>query len=201
MEKKALKDAILNSSLVFFKDAPFQKVSTNDIVTHAGVSKGLLFHYFKDKRTLYLTLYEHIWDNIKHHVLHDDQMNDPNLFVRLNHFFYSQRAYLLHHSDEAQFLKRVHLTSDESIVKKRTHIYQSTQNQFYKRIFDHIDTGLFKSDLDLQDAYKVLVWTLQRVVSDWEKSQKENNTHDALTLLGDELAHYLKFFESLFLKA
>lgn len=200
MEKKALKDAILKSSLVYFKDAPFQKVSTNDIVTDAGVSKGLLFHYFKDKRTLYLTLYEHIWENIKHHVVHDEKMNDPNLFVRLNHFFYSQRAYLLHHSDEAQFLKRVHLTTDDNIAKKRSQIYQGIQNQFYKRIFDHIDTSLFQSDIVLTDAYKVLVWTLQRVVSDWEKTQKESSTHDALTVLGDDLGHYLNFFEKLFLK-
>ena len=200
MEKKALKDAILKSSLVFFKDAPFQKVSTNDIVTHAGVSKGLLFHYFKDKRTLYITLYEHVWEHIKHAVLRDEKMSDPNLFVRLNHFFFSQRAYLMHHSDHALFLKRVHLTSDEAIAKKRNQAYQTIQNQFYKRIFDGIDTTLFKAEINLNDAYKVLVWTLQRVVSDWEKNHKETSTDEALNALGQELEHYLTFFEQLFLK-
>ncbi len=46
-------DLIRNSAMVEFGEGSFKKTSADSIARRAGVSKGLLFHYFKDKRELF----------------------------------------------------------------------------------------------------------------------------------------------------
>ena len=55
-------DLIRNSAMVEFGAGSFKKTSADSIAKRAGVSKGLLFHYFKDKRELYLYLFQHAID-------------------------------------------------------------------------------------------------------------------------------------------
>jgi AcrR family transcriptional regulator len=47
------KDRIINSAIQEFSLYPYEKASTNNIVKNAGISKGLLFHYFNNKQDLY----------------------------------------------------------------------------------------------------------------------------------------------------
>lgn len=55
-------DLIRNSAMVEFGAGSFKKTSADAIAKRAGISKGLLFHYFKDKRELYLYLFQHAID-------------------------------------------------------------------------------------------------------------------------------------------
>ena len=45
-----------------FGESTFKKTSADSIAKRASISKGLLFHYFKDKRELYLYLFQHALD-------------------------------------------------------------------------------------------------------------------------------------------
>lgn len=55
-------DLIRNSAMIEFGAGSFKKTSTDSIAKRAGVSKALLFHYFKDKRELYTYLFQHAID-------------------------------------------------------------------------------------------------------------------------------------------
>ena len=52
------RDKIYKSALYHFSEASFKEVSVNQICTEAGVSKGIVYHHFKDKNTLYTTCLE-----------------------------------------------------------------------------------------------------------------------------------------------
>lgn len=49
------KEQILEAALGEFSQKGYAKASTNSIIQTAGVSKGLLFHYFGSKKLLYLS--------------------------------------------------------------------------------------------------------------------------------------------------
>lgn len=51
--KKAKQDNMINGSLKVFALNGFDHASTDEIVAEAGISKGLLFHYFYNKVGLY----------------------------------------------------------------------------------------------------------------------------------------------------
>ena len=50
------KKRILDACMSEFADNGFEGASTNEIVKKAGISKGILFHYFGSKKNLYLYL-------------------------------------------------------------------------------------------------------------------------------------------------
>ena len=56
---QARQDLIRNSAMLEFGEGSFKKTSADAIAKRGGVSKGLLFHYFKDKRELYLYLFQY----------------------------------------------------------------------------------------------------------------------------------------------
>ena len=49
-------DRILNAAMEEFARNGYKNTSTNKIVKQAGISKGLLFHYFSNKKELYLMI-------------------------------------------------------------------------------------------------------------------------------------------------
>ncbi len=57
--KKEKQDRMINGALKIFALNGYQKASTDDIVKEAGISKGLLFHYFGSKAGLYIFVYEY----------------------------------------------------------------------------------------------------------------------------------------------
>ena len=56
------RDRIINTALEEFAQKGYKNASTNEIVKKADISKGLLFHYFGNKKSLFLFLYEYSWD-------------------------------------------------------------------------------------------------------------------------------------------
>ncbi len=59
------KEAILKAALEEFATRGYEKASTNKIVEKAGVSKGLLFHYFGNKKGLFIYVYNYYFKFLK----------------------------------------------------------------------------------------------------------------------------------------
>ena len=77
-------DLIRSSAMLEFGENTFKKTSADAIAKRAGVSKGLLFHYFKDKRELYLYLYQYALDVcVKHYMLKSYDFGETDFFLAL----------------------------------------------------------------------------------------------------------------------
>jgi AcrR family transcriptional regulator len=57
-------ERILHTAMVIFGQQGFIKSKTDDIATQAGVSKGLIFHYFGNKQSLYIDTYHAAFDRL-----------------------------------------------------------------------------------------------------------------------------------------
>lgn len=57
--KKEKQDRIMNAAIGVFAAQGYAHASTDEIVKRAGISKGLLFHYFISKQGLYDFLYDY----------------------------------------------------------------------------------------------------------------------------------------------
>lgn len=57
--KREKQDRFINGALKVFAENGYRKASTDDIVRVAGISKGLLFHYFGSKQGLYEFVYNY----------------------------------------------------------------------------------------------------------------------------------------------
>ncbi len=77
-------DLIRSSAMIEFGEGTFKKTSADAIARRAGVSKGLLFHYFKDKRELYLYLFQYAMDVcIRQYMMKTCDFGETDFFLAL----------------------------------------------------------------------------------------------------------------------
>ena len=57
--KREKQDRMINAGLKVFAKYGYRHATTDDIVREAGISKGLLFHYFTNKVGLYVFLMDY----------------------------------------------------------------------------------------------------------------------------------------------
>ncbi|MCS4470020.1 TetR/AcrR family transcriptional regulator [Clostridium botulinum] len=62
---KDKKEAILEAALEEFAIGGYENASTNKIVEKASISKGLLFHYFGNKKGLFIYVYNYYLEFLK----------------------------------------------------------------------------------------------------------------------------------------
>jgi AcrR family transcriptional regulator len=55
---------ILDEALRIFLDRGYENASLNDVISEAGLSKGMFYHHFQSKQALLLALFERISDEI-----------------------------------------------------------------------------------------------------------------------------------------
>ncbi|MFP4286285.1 MAG: TetR/AcrR family transcriptional regulator [Candidatus Izemoplasmataceae bacterium] len=200
MKEHQLKNELIKSGFKAFARQDYKKVSTNEIVKSANVSKGLLFHYFDNKETFYFTLYEMAWQIIHRDIFADFPFENKDLFERLKILIIAKTSALQKHKVIAAFIKRVHLNQDEEFVAKRNKIYNHFTIKNYKRIFEQIDDSQFRNKDYLDEVYKTVTWTFNRITSEWEKSHQDKENDVALNILEQELTHYIEFFKTFFYK-
>lgn len=151
---------ILDSAYEVFTDTPYSKASTNMIVDKAGISKGKLFYYFKDKRTLFNYLIEQGIDYIKTHYIEQLTFEERDFLTRyisvsqVKKAAYEREPYLFN------FMSYVYLHE----VKRMSHSQRNTIDEYQSlaktRLKENIDVSLFRDDIEPELVMKLLVYSL-----------------------------------------
>ena len=79
LEPQKKKD-IINAGIEYFAKFGYKKASTEDIARRAGISKGLLFYYFKNKETYFIFLYNYAEQLIASKILTFDIFDKNDFF-------------------------------------------------------------------------------------------------------------------------
>ena len=61
----ARREQLVALGIDIFSERPFDEVSIDDIAAAAGISKGLLYHYFPSKRDFYVAVVRHSADEMQ----------------------------------------------------------------------------------------------------------------------------------------
>lgn len=74
---------LLNIILDEFAEKGYENASTNTIVKKAGISKGLLFHYFGNKKSMFLYLTDWVLKELYQLVIREFKELDGDIFNRI----------------------------------------------------------------------------------------------------------------------
>src|SRR5690625_7965303 len=70
---------IIDAALKEFAENGYERASTNKIVKHAEIGKGMLFYYFENKQGLYHYLIEYTISTIERHYLKHITIEDRDI--------------------------------------------------------------------------------------------------------------------------
>ena len=78
---KEKQDRIINAALQVFSQNGYRHAGTDEVVRRAGISKGLLFHYFESKLGLYIFLYDYAVRYMLLELAGGTEKNEKDLFA------------------------------------------------------------------------------------------------------------------------
>lgn len=147
-----VKNRLLNAAIEEFAEKGYKAASTNIITRRANVSKGLLFHYFKNKEGLYIACYEHVlkWSQTQFEDF-AEKAKDLDLFEFLREWGLRKIQLAIEKPVYAKFL----LTVTNSPVKLRQKIIamikETLLNSFHV-LSEKIDSIELRQGLSKEDA-------------------------------------------------
>ncbi len=152
---------ILNAALNEFARNGFKHASTNQMVQEAGISKGLLFHYFKNKKDLYFSLYDHFIQMFLERIQTGVDWEDRDIFRRYQQMAALKIELFYTYPDMFQFLNTVLAEDSTSIQKELEKRKNDFMNHEFKQMFQDIDVSNFKPGLDSEKTIEIINWSLE----------------------------------------
>ncbi len=185
--KKEKQDRMINASLKVFASNGYKHASTDDIVTEAGISKGLLFHYFGSKLGLYTFLYDYSVRFMKLELTRGvlDPDNTKDYFQLRKQIEFSKMQVLKNYPYMQQFLDRC---KSENVSEALLAIdeQRNVLPEVYATIMEKADRNLFADHVDVAKLDAMLEYTIKGLMT--ERFQ-DSSFHPEM--LYEEIAGYL----------
>ena len=185
--------AIVNAGYRVFSQNSYKKSPMSEIAEAAGISKSLLFHYFVNKRELYLFLWEKAADlTLKY--LNAYRCYEPtDLFDMMERGMRAKFRLMERYPYMAAFTVKAFYEKDPEI---RPAIMQSYQRHFdrkAKAALSELDPADFVPGLDLQMMHREMYWAAEGYL--WEMLQR--GPLDAARMEAD-FKRLLQFWKSIY---
>jgi AcrR family transcriptional regulator len=152
---------ILNAAMKEFASKGYDDASTNRIVEGAGIAKGLLFHYFKSKKGLFLYLFDRGLRLVTDEVFKGIDFSEADFFRRLQQAQEAKIALIRVYPDIMDFLKAAYLEESEAVKAELGGRTQGLLALNYQRVFEGVDTTRLREGLDKDLVLKTIIWAYE----------------------------------------
>ncbi|MDE6662385.1 MAG: TetR/AcrR family transcriptional regulator [Lachnospiraceae bacterium] len=162
--KKEKQDRMINAALKVFALNGYKHASTDDIVAEAGISKGLLFHYFGSKLGLYTFLYDYSVRFMKLELTRGVDGSKDYFEIRKKMEF-SKMQVLKNYPYMQNFLDR---SKSENVKEALLAIedQRGTMAEVYSEIVSKADKSLLKNNVDFEKLDSMLEYTIKGLMSE-----------------------------------
>jgi len=202
MEEKK-RDRIINAAISEFALYPYEKASTNSIVKKAGISKGLIFHYFEDKRNLYehasqfaiTTLFDEIAKQIDYRI--------SDIFNRVKQVIMVKGRLSLEYPQMFTFIfKMLKHQAENMDLQSIMSVYEkygvNTQELMTKVYTYNIDYSCFKEGYDIPSVINIIRWSLEKYSEECLQTLGDDISQTDFTTALDGLDVYITILKQAF---
>lgn len=163
--KKEKQDRMINASLKVFAMNGYEHASTDDIVKEAGISKGLLFHYFISKLGLYSFIYDYSVKYILLEISTGVSKDETDYFKLLGQVKQSHLQVMKNYPYMLQFVNKSR-EEDVSEALVETEDKRGILPEHYAEILGRADLSKFKEEADAKKLTKVIEFTVDGLMTE-----------------------------------
>lgn len=171
-------DRIINAATKVFAENGYKRASTNAIVKEAGISKGILFHYFKSKKDLYLSLYEHLSEMFAEKIYDRLDWEERDIFEIIRQVSVIKFEMFSTYPDLINFLNSVFHEEDVEVKEEVEKIRESLTDSSFTKLFSNIDATKFREGIDVRKAIQVIYWTFEGFANQQQAKAKSMSVAD-----------------------
>jgi AcrR family transcriptional regulator len=158
--KTEKQDRMINAALKIFALNEYQYASTDDIVKEAGISKGLLFHYFGSKIGLYTFLADYCLRYTKMETANAVDEKESDFFAILQANEAARLVIMKKFPYMQQFLYTMEQESNPEAVKATKEERESLQ-ALQQEMMKKADCSHFRNGVDVVFVEKLVDMTLR----------------------------------------
>jgi len=191
------KERLINAALEEFGNHEFDKASTNVIVKNAGISKGLLYHYFATKDILFEYLTTFIMTMVADAISEGVEWDKGDVLQRMADIIVIKMKIIKSYPHWISFSKKMYAGKSLEEIKTLVEVYMP---DVYTNVYQkNIDFSLFRDDIDIGIAMKSVEFTMDKYSETILASFNSPGEFELHTFVS-ELENYLKLFRTTYYK-
>ena len=192
-EEKRL--SIINAGYRVFAENSYKKSPVSEIAAEAGISKSLLFHYFRNKKELYLYLLKYAAE-ITFTYLYDYQcFDEEDIFEIMLRGLTAKINMMKKYPDITRFSLRAYYETDPEVADGIKELIGKTASFEANSSRMKIDPSQFKEGLDLEMMYNDMYFASEGYL--WENTRSGIIDVDKAE---EDFRKMINFWKTLYLK-
>lgn len=182
---------IVTAAAGLFARQGYKKTTIDEIVADSGISKGLFYHYFKNKKELYIYIYNTYADVLSRGIRDNVDITETDFFERLKQISYMRIDFVVQYPSLWGFLYSAYNEEHPDIAplikEKNATLLQSS----YTSSAANIDWTKLRNGLSADQAIELITWVVEGFM---RKITATNQTdHVAQYDQFEKYFEYLKF--------
>lgn len=197
--KQEKQEKILEAAIKEFADKGFEKASTNEIVKEAGISKGILFHYFQNKKKLFLFAFDYAAELCLDEFLKKVNFEETDFFAKLRQISSFKLELANKYAEIFKFLEVVYGEKCTEVTNEIEERKKKISENNYSKVFNNIDVSKFRDGVDAGRAINIVMWTLEGLsTSELQKAKLSASKQLDYEKTLQEMDIYLDMFKNCF---
>lgn len=167
---------LINAGYKVFAVSPYNKASMLAISNEAGISKSLLFYYFRNKEEYYLFLFHTAMEFINEHKVQLNGEKVYDFFNLINMKIQGRMKIIAEYPYLYKFITRAYYETNEGIKSKldeKKRIIMSTEEEEFLKVVDY---NKFKNPSDIAILLKLVLSVAEGIM----RGREDLNTEKIL---------------------
>lgn len=191
LKTKLTKERIINAAIVEFGNKSYEEASINTICKDNNISKGLIYHNYKDKDDLYLSVVKIVYKSMKENF---DELNvksnDINELIAV--FMEEREAYFGRNILYRNIFFRTIFSPPKHLEKKIREIRNDYETGLKNRYTKLLKKSKLKDGVSVEDAVEYILIFQEGYNSYFEKYLNNNNLDDLINIHENKIRDVLK---------
>lgn len=192
---KEKRQAIINAGYRVFSRNSYKNSPMSEIAQSAEISKSLLFHYFQNKKELYLFLWENCAETTIEFLTRYDCYHQKELFESMERGMRAKMEMIRLYPDMGNFAIRAFYEKDPEINAAVQESYHRHFNLKADRARLNLDPEQFIPGLDIPMMYREMYWASEGYL--WEMLQRG---HVDVEQMEKDFTKLMEFWKSIYLR-
>lgn len=188
-------ERIINAGYRVFSQNSYKKSPMSEIADAAGISKSLLFHYFLNKKELYMFLWDNCAKTTVQYLTEYKCYEQKDLFEMMYRGMQAKMEIIRKYPDMARFVIKAYYEKDPAVCDDIRQSYQKLLNMKSKATLMKLEPEKFMPGLNLQMMYREMFWAAEGYL--WEKVQQGSLNMEKME---DDFGKLIEFWRSVYLR-
>lgn len=166
------KKKIIDNAMIEFSKKSYNESSINLICTNGQISKGIIYHYFKDKDELYLFCVKKCFDDLTDYLSKMVKVNGVTMKIGLEQYFNARLSFFRSNPISLGLFCSAVLNPPNHLVKKILNVKSNLHAQSFLFFTTLLESALLREDITIAEVVDVFEEYQDFMNAGFQKNEK-----------------------------